>query len=525
MPRSRATSTGRTVAATNRFVVSHRMAGKQDDTEKIKRSRDGFERVFSSVLAKQVSLLSHNEQTSEGSRGIKIFDADYPEVNRLKAEMPADVIVERLITRKPAVASPFDVSLSATQPLGSGSTVEFVAKTGEKPLAGVSARVSFVSRDHPTAEGSSVSESRETDADGKVVFDYDGSIWVPTGAMFEPRHSYWAPAPVTPAANRTVNFTVLPRTGPLAWWHHTVGIYDYDPCLGAGIKIGVVDTGVGPNSNIEGVKDMGAFINAAHDTKTGAGRDCANHGSHVCGIIASKPPAGSLDFAGIAPGSDVFSARVFPRDLNATQGDIASAIDMLAAEQGVHVINMSLGSEKPSAIELDAVRYAMEKGTICVCAAGNSSGGPVSYPAAYNETVAVSALGLMGMYPPDTLSAWFTPDAMDKFGRDGFFLARYSSVGDAIVCCAPGTGIISTVPATPDCPAPYMVMDGTSMSAPVVTGTLAACLSRDECYKAMNGNMDRFLYAAKLIIDISSNSLNLNPYYQGYGLTTYVYMI
>lgn len=510
--------TRKAVPATNQFVVSHRRSGKQGDPDKLKRARDGFERVFASVMAPNVTILSQNEEASEDKRGIKIFAADYLEMNKLKKELPADLIVERLITRKPAVALPFNVSLSASQPLGKGNTIELFTKAGGKPLREISARVNFVLKDYPNGEGSSVTVSGETDATGKVVFEYDGNTWLPAGAMFEPKHSYWTPAPVTPSVDRTINFIPLPKTGPLGWWHHMIGISIYDPNLGSGIKIGVVDTGVGPNPNLNKLKSIGAFIDGKHDDSPDAAVDSANHGTHVCGIIAALPPWHSNDFAGIAPGAEVYAARVFPKDLNASQGDIANAVDMLASEKGVHLINMSFGSEKPSEIELDAIRFAMEHGTLCICAAGNNNGGLVSFPAAYNETVAVSALGLMGMYPPGTLSSWFTPKALDKFGMGGFFLASYSNVGNAIVCCAPGTGIISTVPVAPGDPSSYLAMDGTSMSAPVVTGALAACLSKDERLKAMPCDLDRFCYAVKIAMTACSNSLNLSQKYQGYGL-------
>lgn len=517
--KAKPTGTGKAVPATNRFVVSYRRAGRQGDPDKLKRARALFEQSFTRVLAGNVSILSQNEDAREDKRGIKIFESDYRDMNRLKKELPSDLIVERLITRKPSVALPFNASLSANQPLGKGNKLEFLAKCGGTPLAGVRANVNFLSRSYPSGEDANLSESHETDASGRVVIEYDGNAWQPVGATLMPKHSYWAPAPLTPPADCTIDFHPLPKNGPLGWWHHVVGLHGFDPKRGSGIRIGVIDTGVGPNANLNHIKSAGAFIDGRHDTGADAVRDCADHGTHVCGIIAALPPQPSADYAGIAPAAEVYAARVFPQGLNATQGDIANAIDTLATDIGVHLINMSLGSTKPSIIELDAIRFAMEHGVLCICAAGNDNGGPVSYPAAYNETVAVSALGLMGMYPGGTLSAWFTPATPDKFGIDGLFLAKYSNVGKAVVCCAPGTGIISTVPATPGYPAPYLVMDGTSMSSPMVTGALAAGLAKDAGYKSITENSERFAYAVNFAVTASSNSLNLNSIYQGYGLT------
>jgi len=520
VPATQQTPLMKIVPATQRFVASNRRAGKQMDPDGVKRSRESFEMGFSRVLAGNVTILAGNEEAGEIKRGIRIFDADYLELNAMKKDLPSDVIVEPLITRKPAVASAFNVSLSTSQPLGKGATLEFFTKDGGKPLAGVAATVNFVSKDYPSGAGANAADKRETDADGRVVFEYDGNVWLPVGALFEPKYGYWTPAPLTSPANCTVQLTPLQMTGPLGWWHYTVGISSFNQTLGTGIKIGVIDSGAGPNPGLKHIKSIGSFIDGAHNTDPESGRDSSNHGTHVCGIIAALPTDGSsFDYAGIAPGADVYVARVFPKGLGATQADIANAVDALAMEYGVHLINMSLGSEKPSNIELDAIRFAMEQGTLCICAAGNNSGGPVCFPAAYNETVAVSGLGLLGAYPPNTLSAWFTPTSPDKFGNGNLFLARYSNIGNEIVCCAPGTGIISTVPCTLESPARYLAMDGTSMSTPMVTATLAACLAGDKRYKAMPGNMDRLNYVSQVAVAVSSNTLDLLPSYQGYGMT------
>jgi subtilisin family serine protease len=55
---------------------------------------------------------------------------------------------------------------------------------------------------------------------------------------------------------------------------------------------------------------------------------------------------------------------------------------------------MSLGGGPPSPAEEDAIRDAIERGTLCICSAGNSNG-PIEYPGAYPECAAVSAVGLV----------------------------------------------------------------------------------------------------------------------------------
>ena len=69
---------------------------------------------------------------------------------------------------------------------------------------------------------------------------------------------------------------------------------------------------------------------------------------------------------------------------------------------GVDLINMSLGAPQGSAIERDAIQDALERGTLCICAAGNSNG-PVNSQRPSLRTIAVSAIGLLG-WGPDEVS-------------------------------------------------------------------------------------------------------------------------
>jgi subtilisin family serine protease len=173
----------------------------------------------------------------------------------------------------------------------------------------------------------------------------------------------------------------LPQDGPLAWWHRALGVSDPDPTRGSGIKVGVIDTGVGPHGCLSHVTSVGSFIDLVFNG--GGGADVESHGSHVCGTIGARPE-NDLDFMGIAPGVDLFSARVFPPGRGANQADIADALDSLSKDHQVDLINLSLGAPSPSNIERDAIRDALERGTLCVCAAANSAG-PVEFPAAFPE--------------------------------------------------------------------------------------------------------------------------------------------
>src|SRR5262249_7549133 len=139
-----------------------------------------------------------------------------------------------------------------------------------------------------------------------------------------------------------------------------------------------------------------------------AAADVLGHGTHVSGIIGARPVEGSGDFAGLAEGAEIMVIRVFPQNGDANQGDIAEAIQRLATEN-CDLINLSLGGAQASDIERDAVRMAAARGSLCIAAAGNSFGQPIMYPAAYPEVAAVSAIGVVGAYPPGTLEAQSLP--------------------------------------------------------------------------------------------------------------------
>jgi subtilisin family serine protease len=189
------------------------------------------------------------------------------------------------------------------------------------------------------------------------------------------------------------------------------------------------------------------------------------HGTHVSGIIGARPPADSSDFAGIAPGCDLYVGRIFTETGGGNQGDVANAIDALCEQHSADIINMSLMGA-PSSIEHDAIILAFEKGAVCVCAAGNQDGSPAGSPAAYPQSIAVSALGLPNTAPLNSMPALNTPAQPDRFGYGAIFLATFSNIGPHILCMAPGNGIISTIPANKHDPAPYADMSGTSMAAP-----------------------------------------------------------
>ena len=213
---------------------------------------------------------------------------------------------------------------------------------------------------------------------------------------------------------------------------------------------------------------------------------------------------------------DLVSARVFPAGRGANQGDIALAIDHLSRHWRADLINLSLGAPVGSELEHDAILDALERGTLCVCAAGNSNGA-VEYPAAFDEVIAVSALGLEGWGPDGSLTSTRYPTQADRYGLGQLYLANFSCFGPEIDCCAPGVGILATVPERFGLRAPIGAMDGTSMASPAACATLAAILSNDTDYRSLPRDLTRAERARSLLRQ-GCVDVGLAAHYQGRGM-------
>ncbi|MCC2672393.1 MAG: Subtilisin-like serine protease, partial [Armatimonadetes bacterium] len=235
---------------------------------------------------------------------------------------------------------------------------------------------------------------------------------------------------------------------------------------GKGIVVAVIDTGVAAESDQKCylAKDFQStaftrgydFVNNDdHPT------DDQGHGTHVAGTIAESTNNGE-GVAGLAFDATIMPLKVLDGYGSGNSADIADAI-RFAADHGAQIINMSLGGPSPDSVMRLACKYAAKKGVLIVCAAGNSGGGPVGYPAAFPECMAVSSVG-----PTSEL-------------------APYSSVGSQVAIAAPGGdksrgeefGVLQNTlmggdPASDN----YYAFQGTSMASPHVAAAAALVMSK-----------------------------------------------
>ncbi len=170
--------------------------------------------------------------------------------------------------------------------------------------------------------------------------------------------------------------------------------------------------------------------------------DSPTHGTHVAGI-ASAVTDNSIGIAGLGYNLTIMPVKTSRHDL----GDnlIAYGYEgiIYAADNGASVINCSWGGFGYSNAEQEAVNYAISKGSVLVCAAGNDGLNDVIFPAAYDGVLSVG-----------------NTDEND-------IKSLGSNYGKDLDVCAPGSGIYSTWQSSAT---PYRYLSGTSMSSPLVAG-------------------------------------------------------
>jgi len=130
------------------------------------------------------------------------------------------------------------------------------------------------------------------------------------------------------------------------------------------------------------------------------------------------------------------------------EDDLANAI-IHAVNQGAKILSNSWGGYEESALLYNAIKYAYDRGVLIIAAAGNNAWNIKSFPAGYEEVVAVTATNIT--------------DAP----------ASFTNFGKWVELAAPGVGIYSTVYDNS-----YTYMSGTSMACPHVSGVAALIWSQ-----------------------------------------------
>jgi serine protease AprX len=267
---------------------------------------------------------------------------------------------------------------------------------------------------------------------------------------------------------------------------------------GAGVGVAVIDSGITPwhddltIANRTGQR-VTAFVDFINNRTTKY--DDWGHGTHVAGIIAGNGYDSNGDRLSIAPKANIVALKALDGQGKGKISDIIAALDWAISHQAqynIRVINMSLGAGVFESYNTDpltlAAKRAVDAGIVVVAAAGNMGKaadgqpqyGAIGAPGNAPWVLTVGASSSMG-----TIDR--RDDKMADYSSRGPTMYDYAAKPDLV---APGSGTVSMSDKTslfyatkaPYLVAgkrfgltylPYLTLSGTSMSTPVVAGTVA----------------------------------------------------
>ena len=222
---------------------------------------------------------------------------------------------------------------------------------------------------------------------------------------------------------------------------------------GFGVNVAIIDTGIDKDHAdlIDNLKGGVNFVSKSPAKPADPNKwdDDNGHGTHVAGIVAAVD--NEIGVIGTAPEAYLWAVKVLDRNGSGYVSDVIDGITW-AMNNGMQVINMSLGTASDIQAMHDAVDAAYAAGVVIVAAAGNSGDGDgstneVIYPAKYSSVIAVAATAV-----DDSTPSW-------------------SAEGEEVELAAPGVSIRSTWN-----DGLYNTISGTSMASPHVAGVVALML-------------------------------------------------
>jgi serine protease AprX len=268
---------------------------------------------------------------------------------------------------------------------------------------------------------------------------------------------------------------------------------------GAGVGVAVIDSGitswhddlteVGVGQRVVEFVDFVGGMAAPHDDY--------GHGTHVAGIIAGNGLDSDGARTGIAPGAHLVVLKVLDETGRGFVSNVIAAIDHAVARRdalNLRVINLSVATGVYESYHTDPLTLAAERavraGITVVAAAGNNGRSPegktqyggITSPGNAPWVLTVGASSHMGTpdRADDTIAAFTSrgPSAFDRRAKPdvvapGIGIESLSTPGSTLYA----TAAASLLPGTRTTPElPYFSLSGTSMSAPVVSGTVALML-------------------------------------------------
>ena len=176
--------------------------------------------------------------------------------------------------------------------------------------------------------------------------------------------------------------------------------------------------------------------------------DDNGHGTHVSGIVGAEMN-NNIGVVGACPACLIMPIKSLDSEGSGFVSDIIEGMNF-ALSNGADVINLSLGGGQASQSLQTVVDTAENQGVVITAAAGNDNVDTVFYPAGYDTVISVAS-----------------SDRDDE-------KSSFSNYGSSINITAPGSAISSTY-----LNGGYAIINGTSMAAPVVAGSVGLLMSNN----------------------------------------------
>ena len=218
-----------------------------------------------------------------------------------------------------------------------------------------------------------------------------------------------------------------------------LGITGDNSDWGKGVRIAILDTGVAASSAFGSTITCFNLVDLPADLSQQNG-----HGTAVASMIIGRDAL----TPGVAPGAEILSYRVAD-DNGQSDNFLLSQAIVAAVNAGAKLINISMGGTSDSTLMQSAIAYAAEHGVLIIAPAGNNGTNQISHPAANTGVIAVGSVDALGNH------------------------LDFSNSGDKLALATPGYGLNAAW--TGD---QAMSVSGTSFSAPIVAGAIAAIMTQ-----------------------------------------------
>ncbi|MEO3945346.1 S8 family serine peptidase [Gorillibacterium sp. CAU 1737] len=359
-------------------------------------------------------------------------------------------LAEALKAVQPVISSKIDTTSSkkvrvvvqlSAQPAAVG---KYAAKQGLKSLAAEATEAKVLSQ-----QTSVLNKAESKGIDLEVNYQYDTVLngfevtipanelpelaKIPGVASIHENSTWYAEPDQTDTTVTTATYDNAPIKQVSADWAWAQGY------TGAGLKIGVIDTGIDylhPDIAPAYVGGYDSFYkdNDPYEEHPVWEEDFpgTSHGTHVAGtIIGQFKNTGEYAQQGIAPGAKLYSYKVLGRDAerpDRASGSTAQVLDGIehAVKDGMDVLNLSLGSDAEkdtNSPEVIALNNAVLSGITVVVANGNAGPGykTMGSPASTQLGISVGAVTSESKH----YDATFTPIVVD----DSVNTATYATYG------------------------------------------------------------------------------------------------